>query len=174
MQGNLIEHFGNDGIDMIASDVTIRGNIIRYGRHSPSEPLHADGIQGWTAKDATNRNVVIDANFIMNTPSYGDNLQGISIFDGKWDGVVVSNNVVIDNTWHGIALYGVANAVVVNNTVVPSDPQKHPTWIMIHDLKDKTPSKNVVVRNNISSQLLVSGDNDDCGPQYCGKTYCNA
>jgi parallel beta-helix repeat protein len=121
--------------------------------------LHPDAIQGWTAKDVTNRNVVIDANFIMNTPSYGDYMQGISIFDGKWDGLVVSNNVVIDNAWHGIALYGVANALVVNNTVVPSGPEKITTWITIHDSKDKTPSRNVIVRNNISAELAISGDN---------------
>lgn len=159
VQGNLIEHFGADGIDTTASDVTIRGNIIRYGQHTPSEPDHPDGIQGWTAKDATNRNVIIDANTIVNTPSFGDLLQGISIFDGKWDGLVVSNNVVITNAWHGIALYGVANALVVNNTVAPSNPQRFPTWIMVHDSKDKTHSRNVVVRNNISAQLLISGDN---------------
>ena len=60
IEGNLIEDIGNDGIDLMASDLLIRGNRIRNGRHSPAEPLHADGIQGWTIRGATNRNIVID------------------------------------------------------------------------------------------------------------------
>lgn len=159
VESNLIEHFGNDGIDETASDVTIHGNIIRYGRHSAKEPLHADGIQGWTGKNVTNKKVVINSNMVINPPFDGDYMQGISIFDGKWDGVTITNNVVVTNAWHGIALYGVTNATIINNTVVPSNPKKIPTWIMVHDSKDKSPSSNVIVRNNISAQLIVTGVN---------------
>ena len=84
-------------------------------------------------------------------------MQGISIFDGKWDSIEIVNNVVVTNIWHGIALYGVDNAKVINNTVLASRPAKFPTWIMVHPAKDKTPSKHVVVRNNIASQISVGG-----------------
>jgi len=158
-QGNLIERMGNDGIDIAASDLIIRGNVIRDGRNTPTEPLHPDGIQGWTAPGVTNRNVVIEGNKVINVnPSDDNTLQGIDIFDGHWDGVTVVNNVVVTNHWHGIALYGVDDARVINNTVVPAQPDKFPSWIMIHDNKDKTPSRHVVVRNNIAAQLIVDAE----------------
>ena len=135
---------GNDGVDMIASDVVIRGNLIRSGRHTPAEPLHPDGIQGWTSKGSTNRNVVVDSNKIINLNPAEDNyLQGISIFDGKWDGLTVTNNLVITNFWNGITLFGVANALVINNTVIATRPDKRPTWLSIAPAKDKTPSQHV-------------------------------
>ena len=155
----MIEDMGNDGIDMIASDVVIRGNLIRSGRHTPAEPLHPDGIQGWTSKGSTNRNVVVDANKIINLNPAEDNyLQGISIFDGKWDGLTVTNNLVITNFWNGITLFGVANALVINNTVIATRPDKRPTWLSIAPAKDRTPSQHVVVRNNMATQVLADSE----------------
>jgi parallel beta-helix repeat protein len=155
---NLLESFGNDGVDITASNLTLRHNVIRSSRHGPDDPLHPDGIQGWTVKGATNRNVVIDANMVINANQSDDNvLQGISIFDGSWDGVSVTNNVVITNTWHGIALYGVKNSNIINNTVIPARPGKYMTWITVHPNKDKSPSANVVVRNNITGGLIIDG-----------------
>jgi hypothetical protein len=157
VEDNLIEDMGNDGLDVVTSDLVVRRNRIRHGRHSPVEPLHADGIQGWTLNGATNSNVVIDSNWIINVDQSPDNyLQGISIFDGKWDGLTVTNNLVINNTWHAISLYGVTNALVANNTVIPARADRA-SWLMIHDAKDKTPSLHVVVRNNIAPEFVVEG-----------------
>ncbi len=110
----------------------------------------------WAKKDATNTNVVIDGNVVIKTgnPEVTE-MQGISIFDGKWDGLTISNNVVITNHWHGIALSGVTNARIVNNTVVAHDP-KRLTWINVNYGKDKTPPRGVVVRNNIAPQLVFT------------------
>ena len=69
VENNLIERMGNDGIDIMASDLIIRHNRIRSSRHTSAEPLHADGIQGWTLGGATNRNVTIDGNAIINEKS---------------------------------------------------------------------------------------------------------
>ncbi len=157
IDANVIEDFGNDGIDHVASDVVIRRNVIKNGILNAGGRLHPDGIQGWTAKGVVNTNVTIDSNTIIQTGDYKiSSLQGITIFDGKWDGLNVVNNVVVTNHWHGITLLGVKNAVVVNNTVVPSGPLT--TWIKIANAKDQTPSSNVVVRNNVSSQLHVVGE----------------
>ena len=154
VQGNLIEDMGNDGIDIMASELVIRGNRIRNGRHSPAELLHPDGIQGWTLGGATNHNVTINSNSVINLNPAEDNaLQGITIFDGHWDGLTVSNNLVINNHWHGISLFGVDNALVINNTVASARPEKYVNWIAIADAKDKTPSTHVIVRNNIAPQL---------------------
>ncbi len=155
---NLIENMGNDGFDLTASNLTISHNVIRNGHHTPAEPLHADGIQGWTLKGATNRNIRIEGNFVTDlNQSDNNNMQGISIFDGKWDGVEIVNNVVVTNTWHGVALYGVDNAKIINNTVLPSRPAKFPAWIMVHSGKDKNPSSHVIVRNNIAEQIIAGG-----------------
>ena len=159
VEDNLIEDFGNDGIDVMASDLVIKGNRIRGSHHTPAESLHPDAIQGWTLRGATNRNVVINSNSIVNLNPPDDNLlQGITIFDGHWDGLKVVNNLVITNAWHGISLFGVDNALVINNTVAPSRPQRYPAWLMIHDAKNKAPSHGVIVRNNIASELSVDGD----------------
>ena len=159
IEGNLIEDMGNDGIDIAGSDLVVRANRIRSSRHMPAEQLHPDGIQGWTLHGATNRNVVVDRNFIANlNPSEDNYLQGISIFDGKWDGLAVTNNLVLSNAWHGISLWGVDNASVVNNTVIATRPRVT-TWLMIYDAKDKRPSRNVLVRNNIATVLSVEGEN---------------
>lgn len=159
VQDNVIDNMGNDGMDIMASDLTIRANRISDSRHSSAEPLHADGIQGWTLNGATNRNVVIESNRIVNYNTSDDNyLQGISIFDGHWDGLTVANNVVITNIWHGIALYGVENVKVINNTVVAARPDKFPTWITIHEGEGKTPSRHVLVRNNIAAQFIIDGE----------------
>lgn len=159
IEGNRIENMDNDGIDVAASDVVVRRNRVENSRHSPAEPMHADGIQGWTIHGATNRGVVIDSNWIVNlNPDPNNYLQGISIFDGKWDGLTVTNNLVMTNTWNGISLYGVKNALVANNTVIAVKPDKFPTWLMIHAAKDKEPSQRVVVRNNIATEVSVKGE----------------
>jgi hypothetical protein len=158
IQHNSIEDFGNDGIDMMSSHLVIRGNKIGRGRHTPAEPLHPDAIQGWSLNGATNRDVVIDSNSVINLNDSKDNeRQGIDIFDGHWDGLVVSNNLVITNHWHGIALSGVNNTIVVNNTVIPARDDRL-SWITIHDSKDKAPSGHVIVRNNIAAQFIIEGD----------------
>ncbi len=156
---NKIEYFGNDGIDLIASHVVIRNNTIINGRHSNSEPMHADGIQGWTKNGQTNTDITIERNTIIKT---GDPektyMQGITIFDGKWNGVRILNNVVVTNHWHGISISGVVNGQIINNTVVAFDPAKHPTWIIVNKSKDGTPAQDIVVRNNITTRLVYHGD----------------
>jgi parallel beta-helix repeat protein len=170
IKDNLIEDMGNDGVDIIGSDLVVQGNRIRSSRHTPSELLHPDGIQGWTARGATNRNVVIDANSIINLNPAEDNIQqGISIFDGRWDGVTVTNNLVIGNTWNGISLYGMTNAIIINNTVIPAR-QKFPTWLLVGPGKDKTPSQHVIVRNNMATQIFANCEDQTVDHNLAEKT----
>jgi hypothetical protein len=153
---NKIDNFGNDAIQVVASNVAIRNNTITDGRRTKSEPLHADAIQGWTKNGATNKNVTIDGNFIVKTGdpeiSY---MQGITVFDGNWDGLTISNNVVVTSHWHGISVYGVKNAKIINNTVAASNP-KYPTWITVQNAKDGRLSERVIIRNNITTQLTYT------------------
>jgi hypothetical protein len=156
VEANTIEQFETDGIDMTASDVTIRRNTIQHGKHNASDPTHADAIQGWTAKGATNSNVVVDGNTIINTPSDANYLMGISIYDGKWTHLTITNNVVVTNHANGITLLGIEDSEVINNTVVSSDPHVV-TTLTIRDSKEHSPSSHVLIRNNIIPQMNLSG-----------------
>jgi hypothetical protein len=164
VQGNTIDHFSNDGMDVIASNVLIKNNSIKDGVNTTADPYHPDGIQGWSAAItggvATNTNVVIDGNIVVKTgdPSVSW-MQGISIFDGKWDGLVIQNNVVDVNTWNALTVYGVTNAKILNNTVIASNPNAAQSWIQVTKAKDGTPSANVIVRNNIGTQFGVDATN---------------
>jgi hypothetical protein len=158
VEDNLFESFGNDAIDMNTSDLVIRGNTIRDGRHTSADSGHPDGIQGWTSNGAVNRNITIDGNLIVNMSKAEDNaLQGISIFDGEWENVTVTNNAVVTNVWNGIALYGINHLKVINNTVAATRPNIT-TWITVQHAKDKRRSMDIVVRNNIATVIGVDGD----------------
>ena len=164
VQGNLIEKFSNDAIDITASNLTLKNNTIKNGLNTSADPLHADGIQGWSLVSngvtATNANVTIDGNIVIKTGDPASTyMQGISMFDGKWSNLVIQNNVVAVNTWNGIAVYGAQNAKILNNTVVSADPAGHPSWIQVHDAKDGTASTGIVVRNNIATQFDIAKGN---------------
>jgi len=81
-------------------------------------------------------------------------MQGISIFTDRWDGVTVENNAVATNAWHGIALYGVKNARVLNNTLAATRAGKA-SWIFIHDSADHAVRGEAVLRNNIATAIVV-------------------
>lgn len=155
---NKFENFGSDAIDHVASNTTIRNNIIRDGRHTKSEPLHPDGIQGWARPGKTNTNVLIDGNVVIKTGNPDrTEMQGITIFDGKWDGLTISNNVVVTNHWHGISVFGVTSSIIINNTVLASDPRRD-IWIKVGGAKDGSPSRSVTIRNNITTRLVYTGE----------------
>ncbi len=126
------------------------------GRHSSAEVMHADAIQGWSVRGATNHDVIIDGNVVINdNMSEGSYMMGIDLFDGKWERVTVSNNVVVTNTWNGIVLFGVDDALIVNNTVLATHPKPYGTWISLRPSKDKRPSHGAVVRNNIATAFII-------------------
>lgn len=159
VSGNSITDFAGDGIDHFASHSRILRNRIVDGHDICHHIcIHNDGIQGWNYNNSSasvNTDVVIDGNQIIAQvtpdlvlPVIG--LQGITIFNTRWDGVRITNNLVVTNTWHGISIYGVNNAAIINNTVAPTDP-RYLIWIMVNNSKTDPPgfTYNVVVRNNV-------------------------
>ena len=158
VSGNNIDNFAGDGIDHYASHVRIEKNRITNGHDICNNTcVHNDGIQGWNYNhlpvvnsDITIENNVIIAQITPNLVLPVDTLQGITIFDGKWNNVRIANNLVVTNALHGISLYGVDNAIIVNNTVAPTNPARG-TWIMSHVGKGEPPGTphDVVVRNNV-------------------------
>ncbi len=157
---------------MTSSGLTIKNNRIMGSRHTPAEPMHADAIQGWTMGGATNHDVIIDGNIIINGNISDQNyMMGIDIFDGKWQRVTVSNNVVVTNTWNGIALYGVDQALVVNNTVLAARPSGYSTWISIHPAKDKRQSNGDIVRNNVATAFNIDAHDVELDHNIAEKSF---
>jgi len=155
IEDNVIHDFGNDAVDFHASGVTIRRNHISASRHTPAEPLHPDAIQGWALHGATNRDILIDGNVIANlNPAEDNEMQGVSIFTDRWEGVTVQNNAIATNAWHGIALYGVRGAKVINNTLAATRPGRD-SWIMIHDSADHSVRGDAIARNNIATAMVI-------------------
>jgi len=156
IEDNDFHDFGNDAMDFHASNLTIRRNHISASRHPPAEKLHPDGLQGWALDGAVHRDILIDGNVVANLNPADDNyMQGISIFTGRFENVTIQNNVVATNTWHGITLYGVRNARVLNNTVVATRPGDRDSWILIHDSSDHATRGEALARNNIATAIVV-------------------
>lgn len=170
VSGNSIDNFAGDGIDHYGSHVRIDKNQITNGHDICNNTcVHNDGIQGWNYNHlpVSNSDVTIEDNVIIaqtmpNLVLPVDTLQGITIFDGKWDNVKIINNLVIANAWHGISIYGVHNAEIINNTVAPTNPARA-TWIGISRAKGDPPDAvyEAVVRNNVfpgTSKKLPRGN----------------
>jgi hypothetical protein len=165
IEGNIIDHFADDGIRILVSDIAVVGNRIT-NNHGLNDGNHNDGIQGWTVKGAVNENVVIANNVIISStmpslPLPGE-LQGIGIFDGKWRNLRVTGNCVITNHWHGINLAGPVDSIVEGNRVAGTDPKREP-WIAVTRTKSDigaTPPRNVIVRNNIAPKFTLPDERD--------------
>ena len=161
VQGNTIDNFGDDGIDISASSVTVRRNQITNNLDI-GDGNHNDGVQGFPPGGSvgTVYNTVIDGNTVIAATHplpWPGGFQGISVFDGVWIGYQVSNNVVVTTAYHGIAAYGVINANIINNTVLAQNPTQS-TWILVTNEKAAeggTPSSNVIVRNNLATLYLL-------------------
>ena len=116
--GNEIDRFGDDGIDYVASNISIAKNYI-HDDLDLGNGAHMDGMQGYPGASS---NVVIDSNRIIRQtdpklpfPTY---LQGIDAFDGDWTNLTVTNNVVVTSSCWGIFYGSVHGGKIINNTVV--------------------------------------------------------
>ena len=124
---NVIDHFGDDGIDYAANNLAITHNTI-HDNLDVGDGNHEDAMQGQNgplppgvAFNAFS-NILIDSNLIARQtdpqlafPTY---LQGIDAFDEDWTNVTVTNNVVITSACHGITFGSIHNSLIANNTVV--------------------------------------------------------
>ena len=158
--GNIIENFCGDGMRGLGNDLIFESNVVKNCYDVNDN--HDDGFQSWSINDDPPRErVVLRGNLIINyedanQPLKGT-LQGIGCFDGPYVDWVVENNVVIVDHWHGISFYGAHNCRIINNTVIdPNKTKPGPCWIRITDHKNKTPSTNSVIRNNIAPSIKVA------------------
>jgi len=170
IDNNSVVNFSADGLRGIGDDNTFQYNVVKNSYLDDEvDDNHDDGFQSWSVGPGgvgtgEVSNMVLRGNVIINAedpaqPMKGT-LQGIGCFDGTFVNWVVENNVVITNHWHGISLYGVRDSRVVNNTVIDNEGgTPGPPWISVRDHKDGTPSEDTIVRNNLTTDLDVTGNN---------------
>jgi hypothetical protein len=181
---NTIDHFAGDGIDHSATNIIMQGNRITNGLDiCGSKCIHNDAIQGWNWDDKlgiTNKNVVIDSNYIesqtvTNLPLATTDLEGITIFDGFWQNVSITNNVVLTSSNAGIGIAGVNGLHIINNSVMniprngvsqslSSWMHSGATWITAGGTSHEGgATTNVIVRNNIAPLIAAtSATNGNC------------
>jgi hypothetical protein len=171
---NVIDYFGDDGIDYAASNISITHNTL-HDNLNVGDGNHEDAMQGQNGPLAAGAalnyfsNIVIDSNLVIRQtdpnnpfPTY---LQGIDAFDEDWTNLTVTNNVVITSACPGIAFGSVHKSLIANNTVVEDGLFSTPGCVAAIDVggasNEGPVSTNTVVRNNLSSQLNV--DTRDSG-----------
>jgi hypothetical protein len=165
---NVIDHFGDDGLDYAANNLAITHNTI-HDNLDLQDGNHEDAMQGQIGPLAAGvaynafSNILIDSNLILRQtdpnlafPTY---LQGIDAFDEDWTNITVTNNVVVTSACPGISFSSIHNSLIANNTVVHDGLVSTPGCTAGIDVGGKThqgpSSSNTAVRNNLSSQLNV-------------------
>ena len=124
---NEIDHFGDDGIDYGANNISITHNYI-HDNFDIGDGNHEDVMQGQNGPLLRGvpynhfSNILIDSNLVIRQtdpklafPTY---LQGIDAFDEDWTNVTVTNNVIVTSACWGIFFSSVHNGKIINNTVV--------------------------------------------------------
>lgn len=191
--GNTIDHFAGDGIDHSVTNIVIQGNRITNALDiCASKCVHNDGIQGWNWENKlgiTNRNVVIDSNYIQsqtvsNLP-LAVALQGIDIFDGFWQNVSITNNIVLVSSNTGISIAGANGLHIINNSVmnIPLNGVSQSlaywmysgaTWITAGGTTHEGgTTSNVIVRNNIAPLIAATAATSGNCPiteSFCSST----
>jgi hypothetical protein len=171
---NIIDHFGDDGIDYAANNLAITHNTL-HDNLNIGDGNHEDAMQGQNgalpAGAALNyfSNILIDSNLILRQTdpqlAFPQYLQGIDAFDEDWTNMTVTNNVVVTSSCYGIGLASIHNSLIAGNTVVEDGLYSVPgctAAITVGGATHEGPvSTNTVVRDNLTSQLNV--DNRDVG-----------
>ena len=167
--GNEIDHFGDDGLDYGASNLTITKNYV-HDNLNLNDGNHNDAMQGVLAPLAVTGSTVnnyeailIDSNTVIRQtdpnlafPTY---LQGIDAFDDEWSYLTVTNNIVITSACWGIAFSSIHASVIANNTVLSDGLVPVSGCLPAVSVGDKThegnSSTNTAVRNNLASAISV-------------------
>jgi hypothetical protein len=165
---NVIDHFGDDGIDYAASNLAITHNTL-HDNLDMGDGNHEDAMQGQNGPLAAGAalnyfsNILIDSNLVVRQtdpePTFPQYLQGIDAFDEDWTNVTVTNNVVITSACHGITFTSIHNGLIANNTVLNDGLFPVPGCIAAINVggasHEGRVSTNTVVRNNLTSQLNI-------------------
>ena len=171
---NVIDHFGDDGIDYAANNLAITHNTI-HDNLNIGDGNHEDAMQGQNGPLAAGAalnyfsNILIDSNLVIRQTdpqlAFPQYLQGIDAFDEDWTNITVTNNVIVTSACSGISFASVHNGLIADNTVVEDGLFPTPGCVAAIDVGATTHegpvTTNTVVRNNLTSQLNV--DTRDTG-----------
>ena len=166
VEHNTVENFAGDGLRGLGDYSVFQYNVVKNCYDVNDN--HDDGFQSWSVGPGgvgtgEVKGIVLRGNTFINyedpkQPHRGP-LQGIGCFDGMFVDWVIENNVVVVDHYHGITLAGARGCKIVNNTVIdPNDQRPGPSAIRIGPHKNKTPSRECTVRNNLASALDVRGE----------------
>ncbi len=167
---NEIDHFGDDGVDYAASNLTMTKNYIHdvldFGIHA-----HPDGFQGYPGKAvapatyATFSNILIDSNRIIRRtdpnlpfPFWLDGIDDYSYQGVSYTGMTITNNVIVTTACAGILFGSISNSVIANNTIVADGPGAggcSPGANVGNKTGDGPSSMDTRVFNNIASELGI-------------------
>lgn len=156
---NQIINFAGDGIRPQGSYINIESNVIKNCYDVNGN--HDDGIQSFNLYGGRFEYNTIRRNTIINyedeNQPFRGTLQGIGCFDGPYHNWTIENNLIVVDHWHGISLYGAYDCKIINNTVIDPTPNNTPgpSWILVTDHKDGTPSAGCTVYNNLAGQINV-------------------
>ena len=141
ISNNSFQYLYNDGIDGGGdSNVTISANTFDSLNIDPTNALHADAIQFWTANtSASAKNITIDGNTF--TRGSGGIAHGIYLYDESggrlpYQNVEISNNSVSGAGWDGISVYSADNVQITNNTVTSYADQL--SWMTVQNANGVT------------------------------------
>ena len=172
VSGNSVEHFWEDAYRCKISDCTLEYNtaVNSYAVVPPgteSDPPHRDMFQSYRGDGSFTsvNNVVLRGNVFISRKGtrytkvpfqVGSHytIQGLSCFDGPYSNWTIENNVVMVEVGLAMALYGMDNSTIVNNTVVPN-PLGTDSEIRIFNEKGGSTSDNDILRNNLAHTLNI-------------------
>jgi hypothetical protein len=171
--GNNVVHFWEDAYRCKVNNCTLEYNsaVNSYAVVPPgteSDPPHRDMFQSYRGDGSFTpiNNVVLRGNVFISRQGtrytkvpfqYNGHytIQGISAFDGPYSNWTIENNVVMVEVGLALAVYGMDNSKIVNNTVVPN-PLATDSEIRIFNEKGGSPSDNNILRNNLAHQFNIS------------------
>ncbi len=170
---NQIDHFGDDGIDYAASNISITHNYI-HDNLDLGDGNHPDAMQGQNGPLLRGvpynafSNILIDSNLVIRQTdpalAFPTQLQAIDAFDEDWTNLTVTNNAVVTSSCWGIGYASVHGGKIINNTVVDDGllpmPGNCKPRVSIGDKTHEGPSSNdVIVRNNIANHFIADQNN---------------
>ena len=184
---NELDHFGDDGIDYAASNISITHNFI-HDNFDVGDGNHEDAMQGQIGPLAKGvpynafSNILIDSNLVIRQTdpnlAFATYLQGIDAFDEDWTNVTVTNNAIVTSSCWGIIYASLHSSKIINNTAVDDGTDAgtknpagrvvcHPS-ISVGDKSHEGPSSNdVIIRNNIASNLGIYNPNITMDHNIC-------
>jgi hypothetical protein len=176
---NEMDHFGDDGIDYAASNISITHNYI-HDNMDIGDGNHEDAMQGQNGSVPRGvafnafSNILIDSNLVIRQtdaqlpfPAY---LQGIDAFDEDWTNLTVTNNAVVTSACWGIGYASVHHGKIINNTMLDDGSDIgtkngagkivcRPSITVGDKTHEGLASNDVIIRNNIANKLAIDNRN---------------